>query len=78
MLSLRPLDPACPIQNQLQAASTPVVLVNLFTVPEGDVPSLTAAWEKDANWMKHDADFEALRPRTDFKQLLAELEAKTK
>lgn len=52
MLSLRPLDPVFPIQEQLSAVSTPVVLVNLFTVAENDIPALTAAWEKDANWMK--------------------------
>lgn len=52
MLSLRPLDPAVPIEQQLQSTTTPVVLVNLFTVAEADIPSLMAAWEKDANWMK--------------------------
>jgi len=52
MLSLRPLDPAFPIEKQLQATAAPVVLVNLFTVAEGDIPALLAAWEKDANWMK--------------------------
>ena len=54
MLNLRPLDPHCSIQQQLQAADrvTPVVLVNLFTVDEADIPALMAAWEKDATWMK--------------------------
>lgn len=52
MLSLRPLDPSFPIEKQLQAEATPIVLVNLFTVAESDIPALMAAWEKDANWMK--------------------------
>ena len=52
MLSLRPLDNACPIQRQLTATATPVVLINLFTVAPDDVPALMSAWEKDANWMK--------------------------
>ena len=57
MLSLRPLDPAFPIEKQLQATAAPVVLVNLFTVAEGDIPALLAAWEKDANWMKRQSGF---------------------
>ena len=58
MLSLRPLDPVVPIQRQLQeGSSAPVVLVNLFTVAEADVPALMAAWERDANWMKRQPGF---------------------
>jgi heme-degrading monooxygenase HmoA len=57
MLSLRPMDSAFPIDKQLQATATPVVLVNLFTVAEGDIPALMAAWEKDANWMKRQSGF---------------------
>jgi heme-degrading monooxygenase HmoA len=57
MLNLRPLDPACPIERQLQATAAPVVLVNLFTVAEADVPALLAAWEKDATWMKQQPGF---------------------
>lgn len=52
MLSLRPLDSDFPIEKQLSASSTPVVLVNLFTVAASDIAALLAAWEKDANWMK--------------------------
>jgi heme-degrading monooxygenase HmoA len=52
MLSLRPLDPDFPIEQQLLAVSTPVVLMNLFSVAQRDISALTAAWEKDANWMK--------------------------
>ncbi len=57
MLSLRPLDPVVPIERQLQDTVAPVVLVNLFTVAEADVPTLLAAWEKDANWMKRQPGF---------------------
>lgn len=31
---------------------SPVVLVNVFTVAESDIPALLKAWEDDANWMK--------------------------
>lgn len=52
MLNLRPLDPVVPIEQQLRATAAPVVLVNIFTVAEADIPALTSAWENDANWMK--------------------------
>jgi len=57
MLNLRPLDPACPIDRQLQGTADPVVLVNLFTVAEADIPALMSAWEGDANWMKQQPGF---------------------
>ncbi|MBV8108815.1 MAG: antibiotic biosynthesis monooxygenase [Hyphomicrobiales bacterium] len=57
MLALRPLDATFPIEQQLQFSATPVVLVNLFTVCEADVPALLAAWERDANWMKRQPGF---------------------
>jgi len=57
MLSLRPLDPVVPIERQLQGQAKPVVLVDLFTVAEADIPALMAAWEKDANWMKRQPGF---------------------
>jgi len=57
MLSLRPMDPAFPIERQLQATASPVVLVNLFTVADSEIPALMAAWEKDANWMKRQSGF---------------------
>ena len=57
MLSLRPMDPAFPFEKQLQTTATPVILINLFTVAESDVPGLMAAWEKDANWMKRQSGF---------------------
>jgi heme-degrading monooxygenase HmoA len=57
VLNLRPLDPACPIDRQLAGTSDPVVLVNLFTVDEADIPALMSAWEQDANWMKRQPGF---------------------
>lgn len=57
MLTLRPLDSVVPIEQQLQRAATPAILVNLFTVAETDIPALLAAWESDANWMKRQSGF---------------------
>ena len=52
MLQLKPLDPAVPIFQQIQTEQSPVILVNVFTVAEGDIPALLTAWAADANWMK--------------------------
>ena len=52
MLELKSLDEQVPIFQQLNADVSPVVLVNVFTASESDIPSLLKAWEEDANWMK--------------------------
>ena len=52
MLQLKPLDQAVPIFRQIQTEQGPVVLVNVFTVAEGDIPALLTAWAADASWMK--------------------------
>lgn len=52
MLQLQPLDPNTPIFQQLSTEASPVVLINIFHVAEGDIPALLTAWETDANWMK--------------------------
>ena len=52
MLQLKPLDASVPIFQQLNTEQSPVILVNVFTVAEADVPALLGAWEADANWMK--------------------------
>ena len=52
MLTLRPLDPIVPIEKQLGASASPVILINIFTVDAAEVGALLAAWEHDANWMK--------------------------
>jgi heme-degrading monooxygenase HmoA len=57
LLNLRPLDPALSIEQQLQSTAAPVVLVNLFSVAEADIPALMNAWENDANWMKQQPGF---------------------
>lgn len=57
MLTLRSLDPIVPIEQQLQSSATLVILVNLLTVAETDIPALLAAWESGANWMKRQPGF---------------------
>ena len=52
MLELKPLDSKVPIFQQLGDEVSPVILVNIFQVAEGDIPALLKAWEEDANWMK--------------------------
>lgn len=52
MLRLKALDETFPIEAQLDAEQSPVVLVNLFEVDAGDEDALIRAWEADANWMK--------------------------
>jgi hypothetical protein len=52
VLQLKPLDEEVPIYRQLNADVSPVILVNLFSVAESDVPALLKAWEEDANRMK--------------------------
>ena len=52
MLELKPLDSNVPIFQQLGVEASPVILVNIFQVAEGDIPALLKAWEEDANWMK--------------------------
>jgi len=49
---LEHLNPLVPIQAQLESESSPVVLVNIFTVDPKDADQLVKAWENDANWMK--------------------------
>ncbi|KIC38772.1 antibiotic biosynthesis monooxygenase [Ruegeria sp. ANG-R] len=52
MVTVKPLDPEFPIQQQLGIDAGPVVLVNLFTVDPGDQGALEEAWRSDALWMK--------------------------
>lgn len=52
MLQLKPLDENVPIFQQLNDDVSPVILVNIFTVLQSDIPALLKAWEDDANWMK--------------------------
>jgi len=57
MVQLRPLDSNVPMFQQIQSDLSPVVLVNIFHVTEGEIPALLGAWEKDANWMKQQPGF---------------------
>jgi heme-degrading monooxygenase HmoA len=57
MLQLQPLDAKVPIFKQLEAERSPVVLVNIFHVPEADVPLLINAWATDGAWMKRQPGF---------------------
>ena len=57
MLRLKPLDINVPIFRQLETDQSPVVLVNLFEVPEADVAAVLKAWEIDASWMKRQPGF---------------------
>ena len=52
MVQLRPLDEKVPIFQQLGTEVSPVILVNVFHVAEGDISALLKAWENDATWMK--------------------------
>lgn len=40
MLQLKPLDEMVPIFRQLGEDVSPVILVNIFNVAEGDIPAL--------------------------------------
>jgi heme-degrading monooxygenase HmoA len=57
MAQLRPLDPACPIDRQLEVSASPVVLVNILAVDANDEDALLEAWASDANWMKKQPGF---------------------
>ena len=57
MAQFRPLDPACPIDRQLEVSASPVVLVNIFAVDANDEDALLEAWASDASWMKKQPGF---------------------
>ena len=57
MLTLRPMDPAYPIERQLAVDASPVVLVNVFTLDNADEHALLEAWEHDAQFMKQQPGF---------------------
>jgi heme-degrading monooxygenase HmoA len=57
MLQITPLDPNCPIFQQVNADVAPAILVNIFHVAADDIPALMNAWEADANWMKQQAGY---------------------
>jgi heme-degrading monooxygenase HmoA len=57
MSLLRPLDPAFPIERQLEVDATPVVLVNVFRLDKADEQTFLQAWQDDAAFMKRQPGF---------------------
>ena len=57
MSLLRPLDPAFPIERQVQLDAGPVVLVNVFTLDKSDEQTFLETWEDDAAFMKRQPGF---------------------
>ncbi|UQR63669.1 antibiotic biosynthesis monooxygenase [Bradyrhizobium sp. C-145] len=57
MSHLRPLDPAFPIDRQLGIDTSPVVLVNVFTLDRADEQSFLQVWQDDAAFMKRQPGF---------------------
>lgn len=57
MALLRPLDPAFPIERQLAIETSPVVLVNVFTLDQADEQTFLKAWRDDAAFMKRQPGF---------------------
>ena len=55
--TLRPLDPAYPIERQLAVDAAPVVLVNLFTLDLADEQTFLQVWQNDAAFMKRQPGF---------------------
>ncbi len=52
-MQMKPLDPAFPLQQQLELSEEgPVVLVNLFTLDAADEAAFLEAWAVDAAYMK--------------------------
>jgi heme-degrading monooxygenase HmoA len=54
---LRPLDPAFPIERQIDLDASPVVLVNVFTLDKADEQAFLEAWRPDAEFMKRQPGF---------------------
>ena len=57
MSRLRPLDPAFPIERQVEVHASPVVLVNVFTLDKADEQAFLQAWQDDAQFMKQQPGF---------------------
>lgn len=57
MLQMNPLDPAFPIERQLEIDASPVVLINVFTLDEGDEEAFLEVWHDDAAFMKRQPGF---------------------
>ena len=57
MPQMRPLDPAFPIDRQIEIDAGPVVLVNLFTLDRADEETFLKVWQDDADFMKRQPGF---------------------
>jgi heme-degrading monooxygenase HmoA len=57
MPTMRPLDPAFPIDRQLAIDAAAVVLVNVFTLDKADEQVFLEAWQNDAAFMKQQPGF---------------------
>ena len=57
MSLLCPLDPAFPIERQIELDVSPVVLVNVFTLDKADEPAFLKVWQDDAVFMKQQPGF---------------------
>ncbi|MDA9473393.1 antibiotic biosynthesis monooxygenase [Bradyrhizobium sp. CCBAU 65884] len=57
MTTFRPLDPAFPIERQIGIDTSPVVLVNVFTLEKDDEQSFLENWQHDAAFMKRRPGF---------------------
>ena len=57
-MQMKPLDPAFPLQEQLELTDEgPVVLINLFTLDAADEEAFSEAWASDATYMKAQPGF---------------------
>ena len=57
MSLLRPLDPAFPIERQLEIDTGPIVLINVFTLDKEDEEAFLEVWQDDAAFMKRQPGF---------------------
>lgn len=57
MSLLKALDPVFPIERQIGLDSSPVVLVNIFTLDKADEETFLRVWQDDAAFMKRQTGF---------------------
>ncbi len=57
MLRIEPMDQRVPIFSQMDATSSPVILINKFTVDPAEADQLIKAWTEDAEFMKRQPGF---------------------
>lgn len=62
MVQLRALDPGFPPETEFGLGTSPVVLVNVFTLDKADEPSFLQVWQDDAAFMKRQPGFIATQP----------------